>query len=118
VSNTAYSAEEAYLFEMSDTYADGICCQYGAGKFQITMHGEPVAIITRVKIFETSFRGCLELVWYSTGPPSTTGWMLRTMTKRCPYETTESLQCLTTSFVYNRPASSGVICCSLLACDP
>jgi hypothetical protein len=31
-------------FEMTDTYGDGMCCQYGAGEFKITMNGEPGAI--------------------------------------------------------------------------
>jgi hypothetical protein len=41
-SKTAYIAEGSYTFEMADTYRDGVCCQYGAGEFKITVNGEPV----------------------------------------------------------------------------
>jgi trypsin len=44
VSETAFVAEGAYTFEMTDTYGDGICCQYGSGEFNITVNGEPVAV--------------------------------------------------------------------------
>jgi hypothetical protein len=43
-SKTAFIAEGAYTYEMSDTYGDGICCQNRAGEFKITMNGESVAI--------------------------------------------------------------------------
>jgi hypothetical protein len=33
--------------KMTDTYGDGICCQYGAGGFKKTLNGEPVAITSR-----------------------------------------------------------------------
>jgi hypothetical protein len=47
VSKTACVAERAYTFEMTDTYGDEICCQYGAGEFKITVNGEPGAISSR-----------------------------------------------------------------------
>jgi hypothetical protein len=43
VSKTACIAEAAYAYKTNDTYEDGICCQYGAGKFQITVNVEQVA---------------------------------------------------------------------------
>jgi hypothetical protein len=64
VSKTAYIAEGAYSYEMTDTYGDGICCQYGAGEFHITVYGEPVAIISSEK-FPGVVRKSLEVV---TGP--------------------------------------------------
>jgi hypothetical protein len=35
VANTVYVAEGAYVFEMTDTYGDGLCCGYGEGGFNI-----------------------------------------------------------------------------------
>jgi hypothetical protein len=43
-SKTEYIAEEAYTYEMTDRYRDGICYQYRAGKFKVTVNGESVAI--------------------------------------------------------------------------
>lgn len=39
VSKTAYITTGGYTFEMTDTFGDGICCQYGAREFNITMNG-------------------------------------------------------------------------------
>jgi hypothetical protein len=45
VSKTAYIAEGACIFEVSDTYdEDRICCEYGADELKITVSGEPAAI--------------------------------------------------------------------------
>jgi hypothetical protein len=43
VSKTASIPDGAYTFEMADTYGDGICRQYGAGDFNISVNGEPGA---------------------------------------------------------------------------
>jgi hypothetical protein len=53
VSRTAYIAEGSYTFEMADTYRDGVCCQYSADEFKITVK-EPAA-----ETFETSATGCM-----------------------------------------------------------
>ena len=44
MSKTAYIAEGAYTFERTDTYGNGVCCPYGAGEFNNTVNGKPVAI--------------------------------------------------------------------------
>jgi hypothetical protein len=44
VSKTAYIAEAAYTFEMTDTYVEGICYQYSTDEYKITLNGEPGAI--------------------------------------------------------------------------
>jgi hypothetical protein len=44
VYKTAFIAEAAYTFEITDTFGDEICCRYGAGEFKILVSGEPVAI--------------------------------------------------------------------------
>jgi hypothetical protein len=47
VCKTAYMAEGAYTFEATNTCGDGICCQYGAGRFKASVNDEPVAISSR-----------------------------------------------------------------------
>jgi hypothetical protein len=44
VSRTALVTVGEYIFEMTDSFGDGICCQFGIGEFTITVNGEPVAI--------------------------------------------------------------------------
>jgi hypothetical protein len=67
-SNTVYIAEGAYTFKMNDTYGDGICCQYGAGKFKMTVHGEPVAICSSSssREFRDVVRESIDVVGRST----------------------------------------------------
>jgi hypothetical protein len=81
VSKTAYMADGAYTFETTDTYGDGICCQYGAGRFKATVNGEPVAISSSGE-FQDVVRERFDVVRRSTSPPSTIDWMSRTMTTR------------------------------------
>jgi hypothetical protein len=54
-------------FEMTDTYGDGMCCQYGAGEFKSTMNGEPGAIGSSEK-FRDVVRESFDVVWRNTGP--------------------------------------------------
>jgi hypothetical protein len=77
VSKTAYMAEGEYTFEVTDTYGDDICCQYGAGRFKAADNGEPVASSS-----SGEFRESFAVVRRSTSPPSTIDWMSRTMTTR------------------------------------
>jgi hypothetical protein len=44
VSKTAFVADGAYTFELTDAYGDGFCCDYGNGEFKITVNG--VAVVT------------------------------------------------------------------------
>jgi hypothetical protein len=44
VSRTVFVAGGEYIFEMTDSFGDGICCDLGIGEFTITVNGEPVAI--------------------------------------------------------------------------
>jgi hypothetical protein len=44
VSKIACITEEAYTYEKTDMYRHGICSQYGAGEFKITVNGKPVTI--------------------------------------------------------------------------
>jgi lysophospholipase L1-like esterase len=43
---TVYLAEGSYTFEMTDSYGDGICCQHGAGEFEITVNGNGNTVAT------------------------------------------------------------------------
>jgi hypothetical protein len=44
VSRTSFVAGGEYIFEMTDTFEDGICCGFSKGEFKITVNGETVAI--------------------------------------------------------------------------
>jgi hypothetical protein len=44
VSKIACITEGAYTYEMTDTYRHGICSQYGAGEFKMTVNGKPVTL--------------------------------------------------------------------------
>jgi hypothetical protein len=72
VSKTAYTAEGAPTFEMTDTYGDGICCQYGACEFKITE-------------FRDVARPSFDMVDRSTDP--TFDYRLDVAYDDCPYET-------------------------------
>jgi hypothetical protein len=96
VSKSAYIAEKAYTFEMTDTYGDGICYQYGAGEFKITVIGEPGDISSSGK-FRGVVRESFDVVGRSTGP--TVDYRLDVAYDDYPYETSWSLQSLTTDAV-------------------
>jgi hypothetical protein len=96
VSKTAHITEGAYTFEMTETYGDGICCQYGASEFKITGTGEPVAIIS-ISEFRYVVRESFDVVRCSTG--LTVDYRLDVAYDDYPYETSWSLQSLTTSAV-------------------
>jgi hypothetical protein len=78
VSKTAHIAEGVYIYESTDTYGNGICCPYGAGEFNITLNGEPVAI-------SSSGSGKKDFSWSDAVLASTlaTGWVLRTLPVLC-----------------------------------
>jgi hypothetical protein len=43
VSRTSFVAGGEYIFEMTDTFGDGICCEFGIGEFKIAVNGESKA---------------------------------------------------------------------------
>jgi hypothetical protein len=43
-SRAVFVAGGEYIFEMTDTFRDGICCENGFGEFKIAVNGEPVAV--------------------------------------------------------------------------
>jgi hypothetical protein len=88
LSKTAYIAEGAYTFVMTDTHGDRIYCQYSAGEFNISVNGEPVAI-TRSGELRDVVQESFDAVRPSTGPtvdyrldveyddyPHETSWLL------------------------------------------
>jgi hypothetical protein len=66
---------------MSDTYGYGICCQHGAGEFKTTVNGEPIATISS-GVFRDIVGESVGVLGAVLTPPSTAGWMSRTMTTR------------------------------------
>jgi hypothetical protein len=42
VTETSSVAPGIYIFEMTDTFGDGICCEFGSGSFSIAVNGETV----------------------------------------------------------------------------
>jgi hypothetical protein len=66
VPKTAYIAEGVYTNEMTDMYGYGICCQYGAGKFKITVKSESVAISSS-RYFRDVVRESIFVVMRGTG---------------------------------------------------
>jgi hypothetical protein len=97
VSKTAFVAEGAYTFELSDTYGDGICCQYGSGEFKITVNGEPL-IITSNGEFQDVTRETFDVVGSGSGSGSV-DYRLDVIYDSFPSETSWSLQSLTTGAV-------------------
>ncbi len=81
VSNIVDVAEVTFTFEMTDTYGDGICCQYGASRFKATVNGEPIAISSSGE-FRDVVRESFDVVRRSASPPSTIDWMSYTKTTR------------------------------------
>jgi trypsin len=97
VSKTAFVAEGAYSFELTDTYGDGFCCDYGRGEFKITVNGEPVV---------TGSNGAFQDVTAETfnvvglnAAPAAGDYRLDVAYDEYPYETSWSLQSLTTGAV-------------------
>jgi hypothetical protein len=71
-SKTAYIAEAAYTFEMTDMYGEGIFYRYSAGEYKVTVNGEPGAVST-CGGFRDVVRESFD-VGRSRGPPLTTGF--------------------------------------------
>jgi hypothetical protein len=71
-------------FKMTNTYGDGMSCQYGAGEFKITMNGEPGAISSSGE-FRDVVRESFDVVWRNTGP--TVDYRLDVAYDDYPYET-------------------------------
>jgi hypothetical protein len=81
---------------MTDTFGDGICCQYGSGEFKITVNGEPVAVGGNGE-FGDVVQETFEVVDVSTAP--TVDYRLDVAYDDYPEETSWSLQSLTTGTV-------------------
>ena len=96
VSKTAFVGEGAYTFELTDTFGDGICCQYGTGEFNITVNGEPVVVGSNGE-FEDVTRETFDVVGRNVGPA--VDYRLDVTYDDYPYETSWSLQSLTTGAV-------------------
>jgi hypothetical protein len=88
VSKTACITEAAYAYRMNDTYEDGICCQYGAGKFQITVNVEQVATSSS-RYLPDMVRESSFVVGHGTG--FTADYRLDIVHDDYPYETRWSL---------------------------
>jgi hypothetical protein len=86
VSKTAYIAEAAYTFEMTDTDGDGICWQYGVGEYMVILKGEPGAISSsgEFRDFKTSFG---KLRRFRAQYWSTVDYLLDVVHDNYPYET-------------------------------
>jgi trypsin len=95
VSKTAFVAEGAYTFELSDTFGDGICCQYGSGEFKITVNGEPVVVASNGE-FENVTRETFDVVGFGSG---SVDYRLDVIYDNFPEETSWSLKSLTTGAV-------------------
>jgi trypsin len=96
VTKSASVAEGAYTFEMTDTYGDGICCQYGSGEFKITVNGEPVPFSNNGE-FGDDFSETFDVVGLNTNPGL--DYRLDVTYDEYPYETSWSLQSRTTGAV-------------------
>jgi trypsin len=99
VSKTAFVAEGAYTFELTDTFGDGICCQYGSGEFKITVNGELLVIASNGE-FQDVTRETFEVVGSGSGSGSVSvDYRLDVTYDDLPYETSWSLRSLTTGAV-------------------
>jgi hypothetical protein len=108
VSKPAYIAEWRHPFEMTDKYGDltrkemrdGICYQYRAAQFKITVNGEPgssAAAIIRGVVLES-----FDVVGRSTGPA--VAYSPYVACDDYPYETSWLLPSITTGLLLPRPA--------------
>jgi hypothetical protein len=70
---TTFNIEGAHTFEMTDT-KDGICCQYGANEFQITLNGKSGAISNSGDLGDFVQKSFDTVGVALLAPPSTTGW--------------------------------------------
>lgn len=100
VVRTVNVADGAYTFEMTDEYADGICCQYGRGEATVTVNGE-VAVESDGS-FQSLFSDTFDVVGLSSGP--SVAYRLDVTYDDYPYETSWSLKSRATGKVV---ASSG-----------
>jgi hypothetical protein len=98
VSKTASVAEGAYTFELSDTYGDGFCCQYGSGEFRITVNGEPVVVGSNGE-FEGVVVETFDVVGRNAVVDLDGEYRLDVAYDEFPNETSWSLQSLTTGEV-------------------
>jgi hypothetical protein len=96
VSETAFVAEGAYSFELTDTYGDGFCCSYGRGEFKITVNGEPV-VTGNNGAFRDVTAETFDVVGLNAAPA--VDYRLDVAYDEYPYETSWSLQSLTTGAV-------------------
>jgi hypothetical protein len=53
---------------LTDTHGDGICYEYGAGEFKITVNGEPGANSSSSGEFRDFIRESFDVIGCSTGP--------------------------------------------------
>jgi hypothetical protein len=98
VSKTAFVADGAYTFELTDTFGDGICCEYGSGEFKITVNGELLVIASNGE-FEDVTRETFDVVGSGSGSGSGSvdyTYRLDVVYDNYAYETSWSLQSLTT----------------------
>lgn len=94
VSKTALVAAGEYTFEITDSYGDGMCCEYGRGEFKITVNGEPVVVSNNGQ-FQDVFTKTFNVVELNAGPvvdvdyrldvtyddhPNETSWTLKSFT--------------------------------------
>jgi len=89
VSKTAFVAEGAYTFELTDDFGDGICCLYGTGEFKITVNGEPLAVVSNGE-FEDVTRETFNVVGRGEEPMWDVGALcaLGTTCNQCQNEAT------------------------------
>jgi trypsin len=98
VSKTAFVAEGAYSFEMTDSYGDGFCCDYGRGEFKITVNGEPVVTGSN-GAFQDVIAETFNVVGLNAAPQVDVDYRLDVAYDEYPYETSWSLQSLTTGAI-------------------
>jgi hypothetical protein len=79
---------------LTDTHGDGICYEYGAGEFKITVNGEPGANNSSSGEFRDFVRESFDVVGCSTG--STVDYILNVAYDDYSLETSWSLQSLKT----------------------
>jgi hypothetical protein len=99
VSKTTFVADGAYTFELTDTFGDGICCEYGSGEFKITVNGELLVTASNGE-FEDVTRETFDVVGSGSGSGSVSvDYWLDVTYDDLPYETSWSLRSLTTGAV-------------------
>jgi hypothetical protein len=98
VSKNAFVADGAYTFEITDTYGDGFCCDYGNGEFKITVNGEPVVTGSNGQ-FQDGTTETFNVVGLNAGPPVDVDYRLDVKYDQYPYETSWTLKSLTTGAV-------------------